>query len=179
MPAESPRKAIGIPSLLHDVPITKSTQRMCGMCFSLLLLTLLCCPLGLSRVHRLPGDRLGSGYRKINWELPMSLQFPRCGCMSHGRASGVWSLCSHREDSTKSRTPLSCWTTKARLRIQISKIWRLKTHRWSHATGIRLRVVTQRTAIRFIRIKYPRRNTGSRDQPTLTPGNKGPCSLIA
>ena len=29
----------------------------------------------------------------------MSLQFPRCGCMSHGRASGVWSLCGHREDS--------------------------------------------------------------------------------
>lgn len=99
MPAESPRKAIGIPSLLYDVPVTKSTQRMCGMCFSLLLLTLLCCPLGLSRVHRLPGDRLGSGYRKINRELPMSLQFPQCGCMSHGRASGVWSLCSHREDS--------------------------------------------------------------------------------
>lgn len=96
MPAETPRKATGIPSLLHDVPVTKSTQRMCGMCFSLLLLTLLCCPLGLSTGHRLPGDRLGSGYRKINREPPVTLWFPRRGGMSHSRASGVWSLWGNR-----------------------------------------------------------------------------------
>lgn len=29
----------------------------------------------------------------------MTLRFPQRGCMSHGRASGVWSLCGHREDS--------------------------------------------------------------------------------